>query len=85
MDLRLPDLSGFEVTIAIRAEFPEARIIMLTTFEGDTELQRALEAGARGYLLKNTSPGELAGAIRQVHGGALTISNGKPLPKEQRS
>src|SRR5271154_1836276 len=48
MDLRLPDKSGVEATIAIRAEFPEARIIMLTTFEGDVEVQRALEAGARG-------------------------------------
>src|SRR4051812_39762793 len=48
MDLRLPDLNGIDAMIAIRAEFPEARIIMLTTFEGDVEIQRALEAGARG-------------------------------------
>src|SRR5271154_385469 len=53
MDLRLPDLSGIDAMIAIRAEFPAARIVMLTTFEGDVEIQRALEAGARGYLLKN--------------------------------
>jgi DNA-binding NarL/FixJ family response regulator len=69
MDLRLPDLSGIDAMIAIRAEFPEARIIMLTTFEDDIEAQRALEAGARGYLLKNTPPSELARVIRQVHAG----------------
>ncbi len=48
MDLRLPDMSGIETMIAIRTEFPDARIIMLTTFEGDVEIKRALEAGARG-------------------------------------
>src|SRR6266700_1446983 len=64
MDLRLPDLSGIDAMIAIRAEFPEARIIMLTTFEGDVEIQRALEAGARGYLLKNMPPNELVQVIR---------------------
>jgi DNA-binding NarL/FixJ family response regulator len=69
MDLRLPDLSGIDAMIAIRAEFPEARVIMLTTFEDDVEAQRALEAGARGYLLKNTPPNELARVIRQVHKG----------------
>src|SRR5215471_10811958 len=53
MDLRLPDMSGIDAMIAIRSEFPEARIIVLTTFEGDVEIQRALEAGARGYLLKS--------------------------------
>ena len=56
MDLRLPDLSGIDAMIAIRAELPDARIVMLTTFEGDVEIQRALEAGARGYLLKNMPP-----------------------------
>src|ERR1700733_14125060 len=69
MDLRLPDLSGIDAMIAIRAEFPAARIIMLTTFEGDVEIQRALEAGARGYLLKNMPPSELVQTIRQVHAG----------------
>ena len=59
MDLRLPDLSGIDAMIAIRAEFPAARVIMLTTFEGDVEVQRALEAGAHGYLLKNMPPNEL--------------------------
>ena len=70
MDLRLPDLSGIDAMIAIRAEFAEARIIMLTTFEGDVEIQRALKAGARGYLLKNLPPDELlADVIRHVHKG----------------
>ncbi len=69
MDLRLPDLSGIDAMSAIRAEFPAARVIMLTTFEGDVEIQRALEAGASGYLLKNMSPSELAQVIRQVHAG----------------
>jgi DNA-binding NarL/FixJ family response regulator len=73
MDLRLPDLNGIDVMIAIRVEFPEARIIMLTTFEGDVEIQRALEAGARGYLLKNMPPSELAQVIRQVHAGKKRI------------
>jgi len=73
MDLRLPDLSGIDAMIAIRAEAPEARIIMLTTFEGDVEIQRALEAGARGYLLKNMPPSELIQAIRQVHAGKKRV------------
>ncbi len=73
MDLRLPDKSGVEATIAIRAEFPEARIIMLTTFEGDVEVQRALEAGARGYMLKSMPPKELVEVIRQVHAGKKGI------------
>ena len=76
MDLRLPDISGIDALIAIRTEFPEARIIMLTTFEGDVEIQRALEAGARGYLLKNMPPSELVQAIRHVHAGK------KRLPPE---
>jgi len=73
MDLRLPDMSGIDALIAIRAEFPEARIIMLTTFEGDVEIQRALEAGARGYLLKSMPPKELVEVIRQVHAGKKRI------------
>ena len=73
MDLRLPDLSGIDALIAIRAEFSEARIIMLTTFEGDVEIQRALEAGARGYVLKNMPPSELVQVIRQVHAGKKRI------------
>jgi DNA-binding NarL/FixJ family response regulator len=73
MDLRLPDLSGIDAMIAIRAEFPDARVIILTTFEGDVEIQRALEAGARGYLLKNMPPSELAEVIRQVHAGKKRV------------
>ena len=73
MDIRLPDKSGIEAMIDIRSEFPEARIIMLTTFEGDVEIQRALEAGARGYLLKSMPPKELVEMIRQVHAGEKRI------------
>ena len=73
MDLRLPDMSGIDAMIAIRAETPDARIIMLTTFEGDVEMQRALQAGARGYLLKSLPPKEMVAAIRQVHAGRRSI------------
>jgi DNA-binding NarL/FixJ family response regulator len=73
MDLRLPDMNGIDTMIAIRGEFPEARLIMLTTFEGDVDIQRALEAGARGYLLKSMPPQELVGVIRQVHAGKKRI------------
>src|SRR3954466_13207733 len=73
MDLRLPDLSGIDAMIAIRAEFPDARVIILTTFEGDVEIQRALKAGARGYILKNMPPDELVATIRQVHAGKKRI------------
>jgi DNA-binding NarL/FixJ family response regulator len=73
MDLRLPDISGIDVMIAIRHEFPEARIVMLTTFEGDVDIQRALAAGARGYILKNMPPQELAGVVRQVNAGKKRI------------
>ena len=73
MDLRLPDISGIDALIAIRKEFPDARVTMLTTFEGDVEVQRALEAGARGYLLKSAPPLELAQAIRQVHSGKKRV------------
>ncbi len=69
MDLRMPDLSGIDALLAIRAEFPEARIIMLTTFEGDVEVRRALEAGARAYLLKSIPPSQLVQVIREVHAG----------------
>jgi DNA-binding NarL/FixJ family response regulator len=73
MDLRLPDLSGIDAMMAIRAEFPDARIVILTTFEGDVEMQRALAAGARGYILKSTPPNELTDVIRQVHAGKKRI------------
>jgi DNA-binding NarL/FixJ family response regulator len=73
MDLRLPDMSGIEAMAAIRTEFLEARVIILTTFEGDVEIQRALAAGARGYLLKSMPPKELLDGIRQVHAGKKRI------------
>jgi DNA-binding NarL/FixJ family response regulator len=73
MDLRLPDVSGIDAMIAIRSEFIDARIIMLTTFEGDVEIQRALEAGARGYMLKSMPPQELVEVIRQVHAGKKRV------------
>src|SRR6202162_3483197 len=73
MDLRLPDMSGIDALIAIRTEFSEARIIMLTTFEGDVDIKRALEAGARGYMLKSMPPKELVEVIRQVHAGKKRI------------
>jgi len=73
MDLRLPDMSGIDAMMAIRSEFPDARIIILTTFAGDVEIQRALTAGARAYILKSTPPKELVEVIRQVHAGKKRI------------
>lgn len=73
MDLRLPDMSGIDALIAIRLKVPDARIVILTTFEGDVEIQRALKAGARGYLLKGTPPSELLSAIRHVHAGKRRV------------
>ena len=71
MDLRLPDMSRIDTLIAIRTEFPEARIIMLTTFEGDVDTQQALGAGARGCVLMSLPPKNLVAAIRQVHTGTF--------------
>ncbi len=73
MDLRLPDLSGIEAIIAIRTEFSDARIVVLTTFEGDVEIHRALEAGARGYLLKSMPPAHMVETIRQVYAGKKRV------------
>ena len=73
MDLRLPDMSGIEAMISILTEFPEARIIMLTMSEGDVEIRRALQAGARGYLLKTMPPEEITEGIRRVHKGKKYI------------
>jgi DNA-binding NarL/FixJ family response regulator len=69
MDLRLPDLGGLDVMIALRSKFPDARVIVLTTFEGDMDVQRALKVGARGYLLKSMHPQQILDTIRQVHAG----------------
>jgi DNA-binding NarL/FixJ family response regulator len=76
MDLRLPDMSGINAVASIRTDFPSARIVMLTTFEGDVEIQRALAAGVRGYLLKSAPLEELVEVIRKVHSGR------KHLPTE---
>jgi len=69
MDLRLPDISGIDALIAIRTEFKDARMIMLTTFDGDAEIQRALEAGAQGFMLKSMPRKQLVEMIRKVHSG----------------
>jgi DNA-binding NarL/FixJ family response regulator len=73
MDLRMPDISGIEAITAIRAEFPEARIIVLTTYAGDAQAAAALKAGAAGYLLKNQVRKELLETIRVVHAGKRRI------------
>jgi DNA-binding NarL/FixJ family response regulator len=73
MDLRLPDLSGIDAVLAILSEFPQARIMMLTTFNGDVDIQRALRAGACGYMLKSTPRVELVEAIRKVHSGKKSV------------
>jgi DNA-binding NarL/FixJ family response regulator len=73
MDHRLPDLCGLDVMIALRSEFPGARVVMLTTLEGDMDVQRAIKAGARGYLLKSMPPKETLETIRQVHAGRKVI------------
>ena len=73
MDLRLPDMSGIDAMIAIRSKYARAYFIILTTFAGDAEIQRALEAGARAYVLKTMPPHELVDVIRQVHAGKKRI------------
>src|SRR3974390_1933030 len=74
MDLQMPEMNGLDALIAIRNEFPDARIIMLTTYAGDVQILRALKAGAQGYLLKNSLNEELMGAIRAVHAGRKAMS-----------
>lgn len=73
LDLQLPELSGVQVITTLRAEFPQARFIVLTTFDGDEDIYRALRAGAQAYLLKGTPREELLDAIRAVHGGQKRI------------
>jgi DNA-binding NarL/FixJ family response regulator len=73
MDLRMPDMSGIEAITAIRAEFPKARIIVLTTYAGDVQAAVALKAGASGYLLKNMVRKELVETIRAVHAGKRRV------------
>jgi len=74
MDLQMPEMNGLDALIAIRGEFPEARIIVLTTYTGDVQATRALKAGARAYLLKNSLHKELLDTIRAVHAGRKTLS-----------
>jgi two-component system, NarL family, response regulator len=73
MDLRMPDMSGIEAITAIRAEFPDARIIVLTTYAGDAQAAAALKAGAVGYLLKNLVRKELLETIRVIHSGKRRV------------
>jgi DNA-binding NarL/FixJ family response regulator len=73
MDLRLPNKNGVEAITQIRQEYPAARIIVLTTFDGDEDIYRALQAGAKGYLLKGMNTDELTDAIRTVHAGKSRI------------
>ncbi len=73
IDLRMPVLGGVEAIVAIRREFPDARLIVLTTYDGDEDIYRSLQAGAQGYLLKDMFFEELEDAIRKVHAGARRI------------
>jgi two-component system NarL family response regulator len=75
MDLRLPGLGGVEATLAIRKEFPDARVIVLTTFDTDEDIFRAIQSGAKSYLLKDTPDDELAAVIRSVHAGKQILSD----------
>jgi DNA-binding NarL/FixJ family response regulator len=74
MDLQMPEMSGLDAIMAIRGEFPDARIIVLTTYAGDVQALRALQAGARAYLLKSQVHKELLDTVRAVHSGKKTIS-----------
>jgi two-component system NarL family response regulator len=73
MDLRLPKLGGVEATMAIRKEFPDARVIVLTTFDTDEDIYRAIQSGAKSFLLKDTSEEELTAVIRAVHAGESAL------------
>lgn len=75
MDLQMPEMNGFDAMVAIRGEFPEARIVVLTTYAGDVQAQRAIKAGAQGYLLKNLLHKELLQTIRAVHAGRRVITS----------
>ena len=74
MDLQMPEVSGLDAIIAVRSEFPNARIIVLTTYPGDAQVLRALKAGAQAYLLKTTLNTELRHTIRAVHAGKQSLS-----------
>jgi two-component system NarL family response regulator len=91
LDLRMPQLNGVEATIAIREQFPQALIIVLTTYDGDENIYRALQAGARAYLLKDIPRDEFLQAIRAVHSGqyclppAIAARLAQRLPQEELS
>ena len=74
MDLQMPEMSGFDAIVAIRGEYPDAKIVVLTTYKGDVQILRALKAGAQGYLLKSTFHKELVETIRAVHAGRKALS-----------
>jgi DNA-binding NarL/FixJ family response regulator len=74
MDLMMPEMNGFDAIVAIRGEFPDAKIVVLTTYKGDAQILRAIKAGAQGYLLKNTFHKELVETIRAVHAGRKALS-----------
>jgi DNA-binding NarL/FixJ family response regulator len=74
MDIQMPEMNGLDALIAIRTEFPNAKVIVLTTCEGDVHILRALKAGAQGYLLKNTLHSDLLHIIRAVHAGKRNLS-----------
>jgi DNA-binding NarL/FixJ family response regulator len=74
MDLQMPEMDGFDAIVAIRGEFPDAKIVVLTTYKGDVQILRALKAGAQGYLLKNMFHKELLETIRAVHAGRKALS-----------
>ena len=74
MDLQMPEMNGFDAIVAIRGEFPDAKIVVLTTYQGDVQILRSLKAGAQGYLLKNTFHKELVETIRAVHAGRKALS-----------
>ena len=79
MDLQMPEMNGLDSLIAIRNEFPDARVIVLTTYAGDAQILRALKAGAQAYLLKNTLHEELLQTIRAVH------ARKRPFPQRPRA
>jgi DNA-binding NarL/FixJ family response regulator len=74
MDLQMPEMNGLDAIVAIRGEFPDAKIVVLTTYQGDVQILRSLKAGAQGYLLKNTFHKELVETIRAVHAGRKALS-----------
>ena len=74
MDLQMPEMNGFDAVVAIRAEFPDAKVVVLTTYKGDVQILRAIKAGAQGYLLKSTLHEDLLDTIRAVHTGKRALS-----------